>query len=260
MQIVETFRNFPIKFYQTANGVEYESAFTQGLATDLKTALKKFDTKEFVDDLLYYYNDVVDIKYGTFSPPLRDIKSKGREYLGKLDIKLDVTEYEDEHSVKYLNKNRDAIPSHLRHIELLKSEKQRQERKSNLKNKISDIIKKVMMQEMFTPYKATNQLICKHCGRNIPVGTYYENYKDNDYHLECIWDKLVNKMPENSYYQAQKFFYGLEQFVGNWPPYGYDIEEDYLSDLELVKHNNRITHRKPLEESLTYISSKLDRM
>ena len=92
--------------------------------------------------------------------------------------------------------------------------------------------------------------ICKHCGKVIPIGTYYENYRKGDYHIECIWDKLVNNMSENSYQEAEKFFFSLQQYVGNWPGHGFDVEEDYLSDLELVKHNNRILKREPMTETV----------
>ena len=111
---------------------------------------------------------------------------------------------------------------------------------------------------MFSPLKSTTQLICKHCGRVIQIGTYYETYRGQEYHIECIWDKLVNNMPENSYTEAEKFFFSLEQYVGDWPAYGFDVEEDYLSDLELVKHNNRILKRAPFTESARMLLESIE--
>ena len=104
--------------------------------------------------------------------------------------------------------------------------------------------------EMFTPFKATEQYVCKHCGKNIEIGTYFEEYRHHPYHIECIWDKLVNEKSTNSYYESEKFFWELKDLIGDWPPYGFDVEDDYISDLELVKHNNRLLHRKPMDEVL----------
>lgn len=94
---------------------------------------------------------------------------------------------------------------------------------------------------MFYPGKAREDLICKHCGEIIAQGTYYEEFKQEPYHLECIWDKLINNKKSNNFEQAATFFHSLEQYVRNWPGYGYDTEEDYLHDAELIKHNSRTT-------------------
>ena len=105
------------------------------------------------------------------------------------------------------------------------------------------------IQEMFDPVKATTQTICSHCGQIIQIGTYYEMYRNKDYHIECIWDKLIGNNESNSYSEAEKYFYSLQKYIGHWPAYGLDVEEDYLSDLELVKVNNRYLKRTPQSQS-----------
>ena len=112
--------------------------------------------------------------------------------------------------------------------------------------------------EMFDPIKARTQEVCAHCGQIIPTGTYYEDYRNKPYHLECIWDKLINKTSGNTYSDAEKFFFSLQKHIGRWPAYGLDVQEDYISDLELVKANNRYLKRQPrsdykvLSKSLEY--------
>ena len=93
--------------------------------------------------------------------------------------------------------------------------------------------------EMFDPEKTKEDFICEHCGSVIPTTYYYENYKGRSYHLECIWDKLIGKRSSNEYEDAREFFFSLQEKVGDWPPRDFDVEEDYLSDLELVKINDR---------------------
>ena len=59
-------------------------------------------------------------------------------------------------------------------------------------------------------------------------------------------DKLINKKEQDSYENAKEFFLSLQKFIGNYPAYGYDVEEDYVSDLELVKHNYRMSKNECL--------------
>lgn len=107
---------------------------------------------------------------------------------------------------------------------------------------------------MFQPIKAREDLICKHCGELIPTGTYYENY-NGLFHLECIWDDIYNNMYQNSYEGAREYFLSLQKHIGRWPYYGLDTEETYLSDLELVKHNNRLIGESlvVLQKCLNYL-------
>ena len=264
MQLNERFRQFPIKFYKTKNGeVEYESGFTIGKSPNLNSAFKEFDNETFVRDLLYYYDDVVDIEYGTFEPALKPTKYKGREYLGRLILKLDLNDYDGPTTVKYLNKNRKEIPSHLNRIQKMKDAENQVAGKEKLQQSIDSIFKKVInmfnknKNEMFSPLKTTEQKICVHCGKNIPMGSYYETYRNQNYHLECIWDKLTGGHTENSYEDARKYFFSLQEYIGNWPPYGLDVEEDYLLDLDLVKHNDRTVHNETLECTLRKLNSRL---
>ena len=265
MNIQERFKKFPIKFYKNikTDNIEYESGFTQGTSKTLQDAFKIFDTEEFVRDLYYYYDDVVDIRYGQFIPALNDKVRKGRMYLGMLELELDIQKpyIDSKQTVSYLNRHRDEIPNHIKYIKDMKSA----ENKDKIKSKVSNIFKRIFnyikgnnMQEMFFPLKTSGQLICKHCGKAIPIGTYYEEYRGQDYHIECLWDKIINKMPENPYQEAEKFFFSLEKFVGDWPAYGYDVEEDYLSDLELVKHNNRILNREAMTEDTVRLIQTLE--
>lgn len=255
MELNERYKKFPINFYQLEDGtIEYESGFTYGSADSLNLALNNFSDKDFAYDLFYFYDDVVDVKFGSFEPAINNKKSKGRKYLGKLNLELDLNDFKGPQTVTYLSKNKQYIPMYNDYIKNHKEKLKKEERKSIIKNKILNIINKVKnmlkkpVNEMFTPYKATQQHICKHCGVNIEIGTYFEEYRNEAYHLECIWDKLINKKPTNSYKEAQKFFLSLEKFIGNWPAYGYDVEDDYVSDLELVKHNYRITKQDIIED------------
>ena len=239
MNLLERYKDFPVKFYKnlTTGMVEYESGFTKGKAKTLNDAFKEFSRKDFYRDMYYYYDDVVDVQFGNFEPSTNDKIINGRIFLGKLNLKLDLIDYrysDKEHTVKYLSKNRDEITNHINYINNLKYGKRGIDR-------FMHKIKNRKIAEMFNPVKATMQLTCKHCGKMIPLASYYEEYKKNSYHIECIWDLLINNIEENSYEDSRKFFFDLSKYVGNWPGYGFDIEEDYLSDLELVKHNDRIT-------------------
>ena len=234
-----------------------------GSKSSLEDALKVFTASDLIKDLYYYYNDVVDIRFGKFIPSLNDHIRNNRKYLGLLELELDLikSKIDVEKTVSYLNKNRDAIPKHLAYIRDMKQK----EKWKNLYNKVKDGIEKFMkkltgkaMNEMFYPLKSTSQLICKHCGRIIPIGTYYDTYRNKDYHIECLWDHLINKMPENSYSESEKFFFSLEQYIGDWPAYDFDVEEDYLSDLELVKHNNRILKREPFTDYVKMVNEMFD--
>lgn len=264
MQLDERFRQFPIKFYKTKNGeVEYESGFTMGKSPNLNSAFKEFDNDTFVRDLLYYYDDVVDIEYGSFEPALKPTKYKGREYLGRLILKLDLNDYQGPTTVKYLNRHRKEIPSHLDRIKKMKDAENQVDRKEQLKQSIESIFKKVTnmfsrgKNEMFSPLKTVETRICAHCGEIIPTASYYETYRKQDYHIECIWDKLTGKHTENSYEDARSYFFSLQEYIGNWPPYGLDVEEDYLLDLDLVKHNDRTTHNETFEHRLSTMNSRL---
>lgn len=92
---------------------------------------------------------------------------------------------------------------------------------------------------MFKPIKAREQMVCSYCGKPIYIGNYYEKYRQKNYHIPCIWDSILNDKKEDSLDTATKFFLSLQQYIGNWPAYDFDTEEDYLSDLELYKHNSR---------------------
>lgn len=97
---------------------------------------------------------------------------------------------------------------------------------------------------MYSPIKAREELICKYCGKVIPVGTYYERYRQNNYHIQCIWDSLLNDKQQDSLENATKFFLSLQKYIGNWPAYDFDTEDDYVKDLEIYKHNLRITSKQ----------------
>jgi hypothetical protein len=263
MNLSEHYRKFPIKFYKNLadDTIYYESGFTQGNAPTLNDAFKEFSRDDFIRDLYYYYSDVRDAKVGRYIPAIKDIKRKGKLYLGMLELELDIDpNIYDNTSVKFLNKNKQEIPKHQEWINNLKRKENMETTKHSLKQGVINLINKLRgkesVKEMFTPYKTATQLVCSHCGRVIPIATYYEEWRHKNYHLECIWDKLVNKMEENSFEAAEKFFHSLQKFIGHWPAYGYDVEDDYVSDLELVKSNNRITGHKV--NSIKNIKDTLD--
>ena len=246
-KLTETYRNFAIKFYKKDDGTIYfENKFINGDADNIDNAFKYFSNKDWERELYYYYDDVMDVKFGTFEPALENKKYKGMLYLGKLNLQLDLNkDYKDyEHSIDYLVKHPETLPAHKKYVDDLK----RKEKINDIKQKLKDGIKKVAgfftkrnAYEMFYPEKTRYDLICSHCGSVIPTGCYYEEYHRQPYHLECIWDKICNGKSNNEYEIARKYFLSLKKYIGNWPPSGLDIEEDYLTDLDLVKINDRKT-------------------
>ena len=243
MQIQETYRKFPIKFYQKPDGtIHYENKFLSGDAKTLDDAFKVFTSNDWDRDLIYYYDDVTDVEFGAFTPAYTDRKYKGMKYLGQIELRLDIDTGwgSGEHSVTYLSEHPEAQDAHAKYIKKLK----REEQIDNFKKKLKQGFKKVAglfkpQYEMFDPYKTRYDLICEHCGEIIPTATYYEEYHKKNYHLECIWDKLYNETNSNDYQDCREFFFSLQKYIGNWPNVGLDIQEDYETDLELVKINDR---------------------
>lgn len=243
MQIQETYRKFPIKFYQKPDGtIHYENKFLSGDAKTLDDAFKVFTNNDWDRDLIYYYDDVTDVEFGAFTPAYTDRKYKGMKYLGQIELRLDIDTGwgSGEHSVTYLSEHPEAQDAHAKYIKKLK----REEQIDNFKKKLKQGFKKVAglfkpQYEMFDPYKTRYDLICEHCGEIIPTATYYEEYHKKNYHLECIWDKLYNETNSNEYQDCREFFFSLQKYIGSWPNVGLDIQEDYETDLELVKINDR---------------------
>ena len=233
----ENFRKYPIKFYQTGKDVYYDNGFIQGHAKDLNDAFNQVKKKLNDYELLYFYDDVSDVKFGAYEPALQDKETKEGLYLGKLNLELDVSpELADmPHSVQYLKNNPDKIKDHEKFVTKIKNQKKRDKFLNDLKQGI----KKVKgFFEMFSPYKTREDLICEHCGEIIPVGTYYEEWKRKDYHLECIWDKLCNDKKYNTHEDAERYFLSLQDLLSDWPG-NLDCQDDYESDLELYKSNQR---------------------
>ena len=111
MELNERYKKFPINFYQLEDGtIEYESGFTYGSANSLNSALNIFSDKDFAYDLFYFYDDVVDVKFGSFEPATGIKKSRGRKYLGKLNLELDLNNFRGPQTVTYLSKNKQYIP------------------------------------------------------------------------------------------------------------------------------------------------------
>lgn len=239
MNIQESYKKFPIKFYKKEDGsIYYENKFLSGTAKDMKDAFKAFSDYDWEKELLYYYDDVIGVEFGAFTPAYTDKKYKGMLYLGQINLTLDIdsTFGTGPHSVAYLSKNRQAQKDHNKYISNMK----RQEKIADFKHRVKTGLKKLVggFTEMFDPRKTRYDLICDYCGEIIPVGTYYEEYNKHNYHLECIWDKYFNDSSQ-CYADCKQFFMSLQDKVGNWPAYELDCEQDYLSDLELVKVNNR---------------------
>lgn len=244
MQIDERLRNYPIKFYKNEDGtIYYEAAFVQGTAKTLDDAFKQLQKYDWEHDLIYYFADVTEVQFGAYEPALKDIKRKGKIYLGKLNLKLEVDPGwgTGKDSITHLSKHPEDLPAQMKFLNKMRNK----EKRDKLIKSIKDGFKKVagyftgQQYEMFDPIKTRQDLICKHCGSIIPVATYYEYYQGNNYHLECIWDKLCNECKSNDYSDCREFFFGLQEHIGNWPAMGLDIEDDYLIDLDLVKSNDR---------------------
>ena len=67
MQLNERYRKFPIKFYQTEDGVYYENPIMSGKAKDMDDAFNQIRNKNLDFDLYYFYDDVEEIKIGSIS-------------------------------------------------------------------------------------------------------------------------------------------------------------------------------------------------
>ena len=244
MQINEKFRNTPIKFYRNPDGtIYYEAPFINGTAKNLDDAFNVFAKIDWENDLIYYYTDVVGVEFGAFEPAYKDIKRKGRTYLGKINLKLDIDPNwgTDEKSITHLSKHPEDIPKQLKYVQKMKFLDKKDKFLQSLKSGLKRVAGFLTGQqyEMFDPIKTRQDLICDYCGEIIPIGTYYEYYQNKNYHLECIWDKLCNETPSNNYEDCREFFFGLQQYLDNWPSVGYDIQYDYEIDLDLVKVNDR---------------------
>ena len=237
MDLSERYKKFPIKFYQTDNGVYYENSFIKGEAKNMTDAFNQIKEKNLTDDLFLYYDDVADVKVGAFEPALNDRKTKLGIYKGKLNLDLDINDFDTAHSIKYLSQNPDKIIDHEKYIKKLKNQEKREKFFNDLKAGLKRVAG-FFQHEMFSPYKTREDLICEHCGDIIPVGTYYEYWKGKNYHLECIWDKLCNDNTSNEHYLAEKYFLSLEKLLDNWD-YSKECPDNYISDLELYKANKR---------------------
>ena len=242
MRIDENYRKLPIKFYEKPDGsIYFESKFLNGNAKNINDAFKVFTEQDWYRNLVYYYDDVTDVEFGTFEPALTNRKYKGMKYLGQINLRLDIEPNwgTSEHSITHLLKNPQDRDKQLKYIK----QQQDQEKWDKFKSKIKDGIKKVagmLKHEMFFPEKTRYDLICNHCGEIIPTATYYEEYQGNNYHLECIWDKLYNETNSNDYQDCREFFFSLQQYIGNWPN-NLDIQDDYEIDLDFVRMNDRKT-------------------
>ena len=244
----ENYRKFPIKFYANPDGtIHYENAFLDGKAKNMTDAFNHFKKQDLDWDLPFYYDDVQGVRVGSYEPSLVDKKSKGRKYIGKLNLDLDIDKrWEDtEHSVTYLSKNRNKIPAQDKWIKKLKREDARDKFFNKLKDGLQNVSRKLAgyfqkeKYEMFSPDKTRNDLICSHCGNIIPKGSYFEEYRRQNYHIECMWDMFFNENTDGEYETAKEFFYSLQKFLRLWPFHGLDTKEDYMYDLELVKSNDR---------------------
>lgn len=249
-QLNENMRKFPIKFYENPDGsIHYENAFIDGDAKNINDAFNHFKKQDLTWDLPYYYEDVIDVNIGSYEPSLIDKKYKGRKYLGKLNLELEInTDWgKGEHSVTYLSKHRDEIPNHEKWMEKLKREEARQKFFNKLKDGLKNVYRKVAglfnrdkyQYEMFSPDKTRYDLICSHCGNIIPKGSYFEEYHSQNYHIECMWDMFFNQNTDKDYQTAKSFFYSLQKYLRLWPFHGLDTKEDYKFDLDLVKSNDR---------------------
>lgn len=251
MELHENYRKFPIKFYENPDGtIHYENAFIDGDAKNMTDAFNHFKQQDLDWDLLYYYEDVVGVNVGTYEPALQDKKYKGRKYLGKLNLELNIdpTWGNGEHSVTYLSKNRDKISDHEKWVKKLRQQEAREKFFKKLKDGLQDVYRKIAGRfqknkyEMFSPDKTRYDLICSHCGNIIPKGSYFEEYRSQNYHIECMWDMFFNENTDKDYETAKEFFYSLQKYLRLWPFHGLDTKDDYKFDLDLVKSNDRRFH------------------
>lgn len=249
MELNENLRKFDIKFYENPDGtIHYENAFLDGEAKTMKDAFTNVQKKNLDWELPYYYDDIIEVEVGAYEPALKDIKRHGRKYLGKINLRLNIDPSwgQGEHSVTYLSRNRDKIKDHEKWIKDIKRQEAMDKFLKKLKDGLSNAFNQVKRRfqgeyqyEMFYPEKTRNDLICSHCGNIIPKGSYYEEYRSQNYHLECMWDSFFNENTDHEYETARKFFYSLKKYLKLWPFHGLDTKDDYKFDLELAQSNDR---------------------
>lgn len=241
MRLNENYRRFPIKFYQNGNEIYFENKILVGHAKTLQDAFKFFSDNDWERDFVYYYDDIVGVEFGSYEPSLTNKEYKGMLYLGQLHLRVDVDPSwnRSEHSVTYIIAHPEYREEQMKFIEKMKKEEKLDKLKAQWKDRLKSGMKKVAgLFEMFTPYKTREDLICAHCGEIIPTGTYYEEWKKKPYHLECIWDSLTNNRKKATRDEAREYFFSLQDLLDKWPG-DLDCPDDYISDLELVKSNDR---------------------
>lgn len=148
MILNEKFKKYPIKFYRNKQGnIEFESSFIKGTDTDLNSALNSIsNNKELEHDLYYYYDDVGDVRIGKFIPAETPRKSKGREYLGQIEVMIDVSkELTGPNTLQYIAKNPEAYNQQQEYIKRLK----KLEKIDKFKNKLSQILKSILNRLSF---------------------------------------------------------------------------------------------------------------
>lgn len=115
----EKYKKYPIKFYQTKDGdVEFKSVFLNGSAKDLNTALTNVmnDLTDIQKDL-FNYDDVQDTTFGKFEPNDNLKPTKGKQYLGKIDVTADLNDiFKGTNTLQHVAKNPQDKEKHDKYV------------------------------------------------------------------------------------------------------------------------------------------------
>ena len=118
MNLEESVKNIPIKFYSNKAGeCEYDSPFIKGTAKNLNTALTDVANSEIRQDL-YYFPDVYEVTFGRFVPAYNSRPRKGKEFLGKINVKFDIADYykDEPHTISTLLEHPELYDDEMRYI------------------------------------------------------------------------------------------------------------------------------------------------
>lgn len=155
----EKYKNYPIKFYQTKNGdVEYKSAFLNGTAKDLNDALTYvMNDLEDIQDDLFNYDDVQTTTFGKFEPNDSLKPTKGKQYLGKIDVTADLNDiFKGTNTLQHVAKNPQDKQKHDQYVASLNKSKQNKQDKKGPIPFIKKLFTKERLEEELQKFISLN--------------------------------------------------------------------------------------------------------
>lgn len=138
-----SWRKFPIRIYQKQDGtIYYDAKFMNGTAKTIQSAFAELSRRDLNWELVYYYDDVMDVQLGAFIPALQDKKYKGMLYLGKIELSLYIDKDWDKstHSVSHLARHPQDIKAQEEFIDKLQKAAKREQFIKSIKNGLKKLV------------------------------------------------------------------------------------------------------------------------